>query len=474
MSPSFDLRAFLDERHPDEILLATETTKLNSQQLRDRIVSICEYLDGLGITSGDYCAFQDLKPLDSFLLILACMCRGVIAVPLNPKFRGDHLQPYLAQIPPVKWVREAAWQGDALTATPSAKELNIAIDKPCLIIFTSGSTGPAKGVVHTWSSLAASAQSSIEFYGLQTRWSWLLSLGLFHVGGLLIGLRTLLGRGCLLIPSPEKTLGQAIKELQPEWLSLVPTQLDDFFQDDNLIAILQRCKGIVLGGAAASKNCLECAYSLNLPLSLSYGSSETAAQVTATPIAKQPKNLEQAVAGFPLPGRELQLEVDSQRIKCRGLGLFQGYWMARKFHPHPENGWFLTSDRGQWTDDGLVILGRIDDVFTCGGENLSRSEIQAAISQVIKSLAFLVVKQPDARLGWMPVLYIESDEAPDPNKTMELIATVLPSIKRPRKIYWSTSRHYIFPNQKPAIAQLEESLKQVDEGAELTLLWPLS
>ena len=85
--------------------------------------------------------------------------------------------------------------GRLRVSQPSLSPGGIPLDRECAIIFTSGSTGGPKGVVHTVGSFYYSALGSVEFFTLTPEDSWLISLPLFHVGGILVVLRTLLCGG---------------------------------------------------------------------------------------------------------------------------------------------------------------------------------------------------------------------------------------------------------------------------------------
>ena len=66
------------------------------------------------------------------------------------------------------------------------------------IIFTSGSSGPEKAVVHSISNHFFSALGANEFMPLCSGDRWLLSLPLYHVGGLAIFFRILLSGAAML------------------------------------------------------------------------------------------------------------------------------------------------------------------------------------------------------------------------------------------------------------------------------------
>ena len=73
------------------------------------------------------------------------------------------------------------------------------LHQPATIIFTSGTTGTPKAVLHSIGNHLYSAKGSNDNIPVEPGDRWLLSLPLYHVGGLSILFRILLGRGTLVI-----------------------------------------------------------------------------------------------------------------------------------------------------------------------------------------------------------------------------------------------------------------------------------
>jgi O-succinylbenzoic acid--CoA ligase len=72
--------------------------------------------------------------------------------------------------------------------------------------------------------------------------------------------------------------------------------------------------------------------------------------------------------------------------------------------------WFVTSDRGELVDGHLIVLGRGDDVIISGGENISLSEIENAISQSFANFEFAAFAVLSEK--WGQELHVASVNAP--------------------------------------------------------------
>ena len=97
-------------------------------------------------------------------------------------------------------------------------------------ILTSGSSGIPKRACHSLSNHIYNAQGFLERFPMGAPHRYLLSLPLYHVGGLAILFRTFLSGSCLVFS--QKPLLQAIIDHKITHLSLVPTQLYRLLQED--------------------------------------------------------------------------------------------------------------------------------------------------------------------------------------------------------------------------------------------------
>ncbi|WP_416985217.1 class I adenylate-forming enzyme family protein [Streptomyces sp. T028] len=187
-----------------------------------------------------------------------------------------------------------------------------------------------------------------------------------------------------------------------------------------------------------------------------YGMTETLPVVTANPReAPDPGRIGAVVPGRhvalldPLTGRPVPdgepgvLTVAGRR----GEDIFQGYLdnpaaNARAFPdlpvPVPEDGqvWFSTGDLVRRDAGGrLAFVGRIDDVVKVAGENVSLTEVEAALAEAPGVLEAAVVAVPDTVRDHVPAAYVvpSNPEHPPTRDRLDAWATAhLTPASRPR------------------------------------------
>lgn len=248
------------------------------------------------------------------------------------------------------------------------KRVEGASTMPSVLLFTSGSTGIPKIASLSLSNLMANAEGAASFLDLNPGDQWLLSLPLFHVGGIGIMMRCILARATIAaVETPDIT-----------HLSYVPTQL---YRSS---PVFKKLRCLLLGGAPIHT------IRERLPIFASYGLTEMGSVVT--------------VNGHPLPGREVRLADDGE-ILVRGPCLFQGYYNDGKLTP--PGVWFPTGDLGnQSPNNGLAIVGRKDWQFISGGENIQPEEIEQELLTLPEIQEAVVIPQDDPEFGQRPVAVI--------------------------------------------------------------------
>ncbi|GAA0792800.1 MULTISPECIES: o-succinylbenzoate--CoA ligase [Pseudomonadati] len=308
--------------------------------------------------------------------------------------------------------------------------------KPVNIILTSGSSGTPKAAVHALINHIASAQGSSRYIPLQHNDRWLLSLPLFHIGGLAIVNRCALAAAAIVIKSNQMTLAQQLKDEAITHVSMVPTQALQILQQAP--QALSALKALLLGGGVIEAGLIEALAQKKVNTYTSYGMTEMSSQITT---AKA--NLQHHL-GRPLPNRQLKLVDDV--IWVKGECLFQGYLNINAQQqyqldlPIDDQGWFCTQDRGQFNEKGqLILLGRVDNMFICGGENIQPEEIESVLLKhplVSKALVFGLA---DNIFGLLPAAIIEYKQAELPvnieHQLTQLVIQQLASFKRPRHFY---------------------------------------
>ncbi|MEA1979901.1 MAG: o-succinylbenzoate--CoA ligase, partial [candidate division Zixibacteria bacterium] len=293
------------------------------------------------------------------------------------------------------------------------------------LIFTSGSSSKPKAVLHTFSNHYYSALGSNENLPLHQNDRWLLSLPIYHVGGLGIIFRCFQAGASIIIPPYDYNLSEFIIMNNITHLSLVSTQLHRLLKDiknKNLLSL----KAILLGGSKIPSSLVKEALDLGLPIYKSYGMTEMASQICTT----EKLNLSVNHSGQVLSYRAVRLSSKNE-ILVKGETLFKGYYLNGKLNkPLNSEGWFSTGDIGQFdNDNNLVVAGRIDNQFISGGENISPEEIENIIAELYDFEKVIVVPVLDKEFGERPVIFISGEF--DKNEIVEKLNKKLPSYKIP-------------------------------------------
>jgi O-succinylbenzoic acid--CoA ligase len=303
---------------------------------------------------------------------------------------------------------------------------DIPLERPATIIFTSGSTGVPKAALHAFGNHYYNALGSNANIPLRSGDRWLHSLPLYHVGGLSILFRCLLAGATVALPRQGTPLGEAIDGLGATHVSLVSTQLLRLLRGKADLAGLE---AVLMGGGPVPAPLVDEAVARGLPIHTSYGLTETASQVTTTPPGASPGEL--GTSGRLLPYREIAISGGGE-ILVRGQTLFAGYVEGGKTERALDaDGWFHTGDLGELNENGyLRVLGRQDNLFVSGGENIQPEEIEEALYGLPGVDEAVVVPVPDEEFGARPVAFVRMEDERYGELAPEL-ERVLPRFKIP-------------------------------------------
>ncbi len=248
------------------------------------------------------------------------------------------------------------------------------LDGDALVVATSGSTGVPKGVIHTHSSIAASAEATNTGIGTQPDSDiWLCSLPLSHVAGLSVVFRARAAGVPLLMLDGFDAADCTAAALHDgaTLTTLVPTALARI--DPSIF------RRIVVGGThppdPLPPNCV-----------VSYGLTETGSAITYD--------------GYPLLGAEVAV-VDGI-IRLAGPMLLRAYRTnsPEGMDPRAADGSFDTADAGTINPDGqLVVHGRTGDMIITGGENVWPTVVEQVVARFTGVAEVAVVGRPDDQWG---------------------------------------------------------------------------
>jgi O-succinylbenzoic acid--CoA ligase len=405
--------------HSEHAALIKGDQLISYRLLHEMMVYKIKDLSNMGVEAGDHVALLGKTSILYIINFLALLHMDAIAVPLSTQLTATQINDRLVQsgvkkiliqnfhtktdfLPHIK-VYDMEEKAESKDITPLTE---LPLSQAATIIFTSGSIGSPKAVLHTIGNHYFSALGAAENIPLNPGNRWLLTLPLNHVGGLAIIFRTVLAGAATVIPQDNLTLSENLSYSAASHVSLVPTQLKQLLEEN---ADYTALKVLLLGGAAAPLSMIHKAIKFGLPIYLSYGSTEMASQITATK-ADDPARM-QGTSGHVLTYRTMRIGKDRE-ILVKGLTLSPGYIEGENILPLvDEDGWFHTGDLGSMDPDGrLKIIGRTDNMFISGGENIYPEEIENVLYAHPNVIQSVVVEVPDQKFGYRPVAFLQLTE----------------------------------------------------------------
>lgn len=442
-------------RSPQAVALRTESDTFSWQQLAHCVAQRAAYLAECGVSEGCAVALVGRNSPALLLNYLAVIACGARVVPINPQLPRERQVALCAALDVQFGIVMPAADGEIAVDSAAAdafdsvvmltapmlfsvgephcgQSATVAWDatRPATVTLTSGSGGLPKGVVHSAACHLASADGLLQMLPFTAQDSWLLSLPLFHVSGQGIVWRWLL-RGATLVCRPLRDLAQALQGCSHA--SLVPTQLYRLLQQPQGLPHLRQ---VLLGGAVIPVALTQQAQAAGIHCWCGYGMTEMASTVTAKAADSR------SGVGLCLPRRALCLH--DEEIWVRGAPLALGYWRDGGVQPLTNaEGWFATRDRGCMRDGELVILGRLDNLFISGGENIQPEQIERGLALHSQVLQAFVLPVADAEFGQRPVAVLQlstpSDSSQDASAVVhdlqEWAKTHLAGFQRPTQYF---------------------------------------
>lgn len=365
-------------------------------------------------------------------LLNAVVRRSAVVVPISPRLPATAVEAIAQELGLTMLDVEARPDRIALDSVPTPQ---LDAEAPAVAVLTSGSASQPKAVVHSLASLGYNALGANENMPLGVEDRWLLSLPLHHVSGLGILFRTALSGGTIVIPG-SGDIAAEIRSQKITHVSVVSQQLAALLRSWESNGPMRSLKGVLAGGSSMPPTLVTRAIELGIPLHLSYGSTEMGSQITTTAANESPAHM--ATSGRCLPHREIAISNDGE-ILVRGKTLCKGYLHERAISPCVDDeGWFHSGDAGQLDEEGyLTVLGRRDNMFISGGENIYPEEIERALMALAGIERAAVFAIPDNTYGERPVAFIKREDPtePDTERIREALAEKLPRLKLPDAVF---------------------------------------
>ena len=361
-----------------------------------------------------------------FLAVLSGVMRaGLVAVPVNHKFPPMLIEQVMrdAEVELVfaDAVRRPMVPADLPTVSFGAafdaflRRDEIATIKPrsgesAIFLYTSGSTGRPKGVdlshqSHLW--IINSRLGGKDWSGERM----LIAAPLYHMNALALAQLACTGHATIVL-MPQFHARQyidAIERHRCTWLTSVPPMMAMMLAERDAVARadLSSVRSIRMGSAPVSPQ-LHAALTKTFPIAQilnAYGTTECGPVV----FGPHPHGLPTppASVGYPLPIVELRLNAGVLEMKSPG--------MMNGYHKLPEvtakattsDGFYITGDVFRTDEnDFYFFVGRTDDMFVSGGENIYPSDVERMLEQHAAVEQASVIAVPDELKGTKPVAFV--------------------------------------------------------------------
>jgi acyl-CoA synthetase (AMP-forming)/AMP-acid ligase II len=294
------------------------------------------------------------------------------------------------------------------------------------ISYTSGTTGFPKGVETPSSCNVAFCTIRGELFSLNESSRFLNAIPFFGNIGMSNQVLPMLDGGTLVISGAQFDAKEILELIEKERIThtvFVPTMLIDILNHPdadkhNLLSL----KRIECSGAPVPQELIRKVKDrLGISLMNAYGLSEAGGLSTWVPYGDTPEHVEKSV-GIPLPNCELAILDTSTGaiLPPKAVGeictkeAFPGSQHMKGYYKQPEltaecirDGWLHSGDLGYMDEDGYVyITGRLKEMFTVGGFNVSPPEIENFLLTHPDVANVAVVGVPDPRLGEVGAAFI--------------------------------------------------------------------
>jgi len=284
-------------------------------------------------------------------------------------------------------------------------------EKDYIEVMTSGSTGKPKLIMPEKKAMLTSATMTGEFLNLQKGQTALLCLKTSYIAGMMMVVRAMAWQMNLITVPPFGSPLDFIPDGQIiNFAAMVPAQVFNSLGTPESKQKLENTGTLIIGGAPINRELENLLHPLKGNIYASFGMTETITHIALRRInGKQRSDFYNV-----LPG--ISVEADER-----------GCLVARV--PYLEQGTIITNDCVIIGSPGTFRwLGRIDHVINNGGLKLFPEEIESKAAPFIKQ-RFFIASQPDAKLGEIPCLVIESP-MPLPENEVEQLFNKLRSALR--------------------------------------------
>lgn len=285
-----------------------------------------------------------------------------------------------------------------------------------MMLYTSGSTGKPKGVLLSHVSQLWGLAKAAELFGDVSAHRYIIAAPLYHMNATFSVKMALVGGASFALMPTFKAPGylEAIARHRATWLTSVPTMLALCAREKELFAKLDfSCvERVTMGSAPLTQSLIEKVEALfpGAIVTNSYGTTEAGPVVFGPHPLGKPRPI--IALGYPVNGGDMELREgpgpDEGVLYMRNPSLMEGYNnLPGKTADALRGGWYRSGDIMRRDADGFLhFLGRADDMFVVGGENVWPGEVEKLVERHPAVHQALVAPVPDDVKGALPFAFI--------------------------------------------------------------------
>jgi acyl-CoA synthetase (AMP-forming)/AMP-acid ligase II len=429
---------------------------------------VARALLGRGLERGDRVTILSANRAEYLAAIFGIMRAGLVAVPVNFKFPRSTIHFIVKDSAADLVFCDPERRADCPHGVPAVsfgEEFETFIDagpfeavrpvtrEPAMFLYTSGSTGVPKGVVlshqsHLWVVKARLTQDI-------SRHRFLVAAPLYHMNGLAVSYLVCAGHATLVL-LPQFTAPayiDAAERYRCTWLTAVPPMLAMMLRETERLARadLSSVEFVRMGSAPVSESLMGALKRL-LPKAATtnaYGTTEGGPVV----FGPHPLGLSQPElsVGYPHPEVQTRLidgapprfdpgNADEGELEMKSPAIMNGYH-NRPDIPSPitADGFYRTGDVFRRDADGFhFFIGRTDDMFVSGGENIYPSDVERMLERHPEIAQAAVVPIEDEIKGQKPVAFVvtKTGDALSEEAVKQYALKHAPAYQHPRFVWF--------------------------------------
>jgi long-chain acyl-CoA synthetase len=322
-------------------------------------------------------------------------------------------------------------------------------NEPAMFLYTSGSTGKPKGVVLSHQSHIWVVETRREGQDL-SRHRYLIAAPLYHMNALALSMLACAAHATIVL-LPQFTAAaylDAIERYRCTWLTAVPPMIAMMLREGALLARtdLSSVEFVRMGSAPVSAALMQALHH-TLPhakVTNAYGTTEAGPVV----FGPHPKNLPQPEmsVGYPHPKVQVRLVHGDDRKAEEGVLEMKSPAVMLGYHNRPDvpspltaDGFYVTGDVCRRDADGFYyFLGRTDDMFVSGGENIYPTDVERMLERHADIAQAAVVPIDDEIKGQKPVAFVvrKPDRRPSAEEIKRFALANAPAYQHPRFVWF--------------------------------------